>query len=388
LTLSFPLHGNTPNAPEEVRFCRFELPCGLPETGRYNLAESTVQSLRFGDLLDMADGGLNDLALDYGDPAGVPALRALLGQNCAVPAEAVVTFPGTMLGLFLLASEQCAGGGDALLVTPCFGPMRDALERAGASIRVCRLLFEEGYRADIARIAEGLRPETRLVCLADPQNPSGVRIPRPALQALLAEMAHRAPRAVLFLDETYREATHGGQAAPSAAPMDRRMVTAGSLSKAHGAPGLRIGWLTIVDPALRHRIVEAKATLIISGSVLDEMLATVLLRQSEAVLAGRRCALREALGAVVTWQGHEADRLDMVRPEAGALCCLRLSPHRVDQAGVARFWAALPREKLRLAPGPWFGETQRVFRLGFGHLPPDELEAALPALSRALDHAA
>ena len=83
-----------------------------------------------------------------------------------------------------------------------------------------------------------------------------------------------------------------------------------------------------------------------------------------------------------------AGPVELVRPDAGALCCLRLDPRRVAQAGVDRFWAALPRERLRLAPGPWFGEARRVFRLGFGHLPPDELAAALPALTRALDAAA
>lgn len=369
---------------EEGGFSKFQVARGLPEVGRYNLAESTVRSLRLAELLALAGDGLDDLALDYGDPAGTPALRMILGAHCHVPTEAVVTFPGTMLGLYLLASDVCAGGGDTVLVTPCFGPMRDALERAGAHIRITRLRFDEGYRADIDRIAASLRPETRLVCLADPQNPSGVRIPRAAIVALLNEMARRAPQAVLFLDETYREATHGVPPAPSAASLDQRLVTAGSLSKAHGAPGLRIGWLTLPDQALRERIVDAKASLIISGSVLDEALAAILLRRAEDVLPIRQEALRVALASVMQWHAGETERVDIVEPEAGALCCLRLS----GRLSETRFWSALPAEKLCLAPGPWFGEGMRVFRLGFGHLPQGELAAALPALSRALDYAA
>ena len=378
------LRAEAQTAPEKLGFARFELPRGLPDTGRFNLAESTGTSLRLRDLLAMAGDALNDLTLDYGDPAGAPALRAVLGANASVRAEVVVTFPGTMLGLYLLASDLCAGGGDALLVTPCFGPTRDALERAGAKIRIAPLRFADGYAVDIDRIAAALRPETRLVCLADPQNPSGVRIPRAAIEALLAAMTCRAPGATLFLDETYREATYGGPPAPSIAPLDPRVVTAGSLSKAHGVPGLRIGWLTIPDQAMRLRILDAKASLIISGSVLDEALAAILLRRAESILPARRLALRQALGAVLEWQRTEAHRVEIVRPDAGALCCLRLA------AGIneARFWAALPAEKLRLAPGTWFGESLRVFRLGFGHLPPADLAAALPALSRALDEAA
>jgi aspartate/methionine/tyrosine aminotransferase len=353
---------------------------------RYNLAESTVSSLRFDEILAL-DAGVRELTLDYGDPAGAPALREAIAVNCGVAPGDVMTVPGTMLGLFLVASLSCTGG-DAVLVTPCFGPMRDALERAGTPIRVARLRFEDGYQTDVARIAAALRPETRLVCLANPQNPSGVRVPREAIEALLEEMSRRAPRARLFLDETYREATHGGPPPPSAAGLDRRIITAGSLSKAHGAPGLRIGWLTVPDAALRERLVAAKESLIISGSTLDEALAAVLLRRPDHVLAVRRQALGIALQAVLRWQGAAAGLVQMIRPDAGALCCLRLHPRRVDRAGVGRFWAALPQEHLRLAPGPWFGEARRVFRLGFGHLPPAELEAALPALSRALDVAA
>ena len=355
----------------------------------FNLAESTVRSLRFGDLLTLArdDGGLDDLALDYGDPAGAPALRREIGANCRVSPDLILTFPGTMFGLYLLAAVTC-GGSEAVLVTPCFGPMRAALERAGLSIRIVRLRFEDGYRADVARIAAALRPETRLVCLADPQNPSGVRVPREAVVALLAEMTRRAPRALLFLDETYREATHGGAAPASAAGLDPRLISAGSLSKAHGAPGLRIGWLTVPDAVLRRRLIQAKEALVLSGSVLDEALAAVLLRQAETVLTERRRALGIGLETVLRWQAAVTGPVEIVRPDAGALCCLRLDLLRVDRAGVDRFWAALPRQRLRLAPGPWFGETLRVFRLGFGHLPAVELAAALPALTRALDAAA
>ncbi len=138
------------------------------------------------------------------------------------------------------------------------------------------------------------------------------------------------------------------------------------------------------DQALRERIVVAKASLIILGSVLDEALAAILLRRAEQVLPVRQQALRVALASVMEWHAHEAGRVDIVKPEAGALCCLRLGIRLSE----ARFWAATPAEKLCLAPGPWFGEGMHVFRLGFGHLPPGELAAALPALSRALDHAA
>lgn len=358
--------------------------CGQPS---FNLAESTVRSLRVGELLMLAreDGALNDLPLDYGDPAGAPALRREIGTKCGVPSDTVLTVPGTMFGLYLIAAVTCDEGGEAVVATPCFGLTRSALERAAVPIRTVRLRFEDDYEVDVARMSAAMRPETRIVCLADPQNPSGKRIPRETIMALLAAMARRAPRALLFLDETYREATHGGAPPASAAGLHPKLITTGSLSKAHGAPGLRIGWLTVPGAVLRHRLTLAKEALILSGSVLDEALAAVLLRQAETLLSERRQALGVALATVLHWQTTGTAPVEMVRPDAGALCCLRLDPRRVDVTGVKRFWEALPREQVLLAPGPWFGEARRVFRLGFGHVSPMELAAALAALSRALN---
>ena len=364
---------------------------GLPlGEARYDLAESTVQPLSARALLDIAAGtaALAGLGLGYGRAAGSPVLRQAVALACGVAAEEVVTVPGTMLGLATLASELCRPGDEALLLTPCYGPVQVALERAGARVRKCKLRFEEGYRPDAGRLSACLTRATRLVCIASPQNPSGVRVPAGTLRELLGAMAVRAPRALLVIDETYRAATYGdAPPLPSAAALDPRVVTAGSLSKAHGVPGLRIGWLTMPDPALRERVTAALRGMIISGSVLDEAIAAALLARQAEVLAPRRWQLAEALGVVEAWRAGEAGRLDWVRPEAGGLCCARLRPDRFGAAAVARFWAALPRYGLRLAPGTWFGEESRVFRLGFGHPPVADLPPALQLLSRAMDDA-
>jgi hypothetical protein len=202
-------------------------------------------------------------------------------------------------------------------------------------------------------------------------------------------MERQSPEAMLFIDETYREAAYGDDPeADSFAGLDPRIVTGASVSKALGAPGLRTGWLTVADADLRSRLTVAKMNTVISGSVLDETLAATLLRHREQVLLPRRRLLASALKELATWCEVERERIDWVRPDAGALCCLRLRADAFDEAAVSRFWSLLPRHDLQLASGTWFGESSRVFRLGFGHLPPERLGPALSALSSALDAAA
>jgi aspartate/methionine/tyrosine aminotransferase len=353
----------------------------------FNLAESTSQDLTFGELLDLPGlENIRALKLGYGKSAGAPALREAIAEVCGVPAEQIITTQGTALGLFLLAFEVCRPGDEAVLATPCFPPSRDCLLGAGVTVREVKLSFESGYRLDLDQIEASLSANTKLVSIASPQNPSGVQTSRTDIEQLLLLLERRAPQALLFIDETYREATYGDNVAiASFAALDPRIVTGASVSKALGAPGLRTGWLTVADADLRTRLSVAKMNTVISGSVLDETLAAALLRNREGVLAPRRRLLAGALGELAIWCEDEHERVEWVRPDAGALCCLRLRRDAFDDAAVSRFWSLLPRHDLQLASGTWFGETDRVFRLGFGYLPPARLGPALAALSSAMD---
>jgi aspartate/methionine/tyrosine aminotransferase len=316
-------------------------------------------------------------------------LRDAIADACKVPAEQVITTQGTALGLFLLAFEVCRPGDEAVLVTPCFPPSRACLHGAGVSVREVRLIFENDYELDLEELATSLSPKTKLVNLASPQNPSGIRTSRAMVEKLLALLERRAPQAILFIDETYREATYGNEAVPdSFAGLHPRIVTSASVSKALGAPGLRTGWLTVADADLRSRLVVAKMNTVISGSVLDEALAAALLRHRYSVLATRRQILAEGLAQIAGWCEAEHSRIEWVRPDAGALCCLRLRADWFSTAAVSRFWDLLPRHDLQLASGAWFGESDRVFRLGFGYLPTAGLRSALAAVSTVLDAAA
>ncbi|MGJ7530368.1 pyridoxal phosphate-dependent aminotransferase [Variovorax sp. GB1P17] len=381
---------DSPDAPQwRGRFPYNEIISLLDVNRPFNLAESTSQDLTLGELLDFPGlENIRDLKLGYGTSAGSLALRQEIAKACKVPAEYVLTTQGTALGLFLLAFEVCRAGDEAVLATPCFPPSRDGLIGAGATVREVKLSFENGYRLDLAQIEARLTPKTKLVSIASPQNPSGVRTSRADVEQLLELMGRLSPGALLFVDETYREASYGDeQMVESFASLDPRIVTGASVSKALGAPGLRTGWLTVADADLRARLTVAKMNTVISGSVLDETLAAALLRNRERVLESRRHLLANALHALSDWCRAERGRIEWIKPDAGALCCLRLRADVFDDAAVSRFWALLPAHDLQLASGKWFGEADRVFRLGFGYLPAARLKPALAALSSSLDAA-
>ena len=84
------------------------------------------------------------------------------------------------------------------------------------------------------------------------------------------------------------------------------------------------------------------------------------------------------------WVESNKTYIEWVKPDGGALCCLRLKASAFDAEGVARFWSALPKAELQIGNGTWFGESPSILRLGFGYLPINLLPSALEVLSSVL----
>jgi aspartate/methionine/tyrosine aminotransferase len=182
----------------------------------------------------------------------------------------------------------------------------------------------------------------------------------------------------VLVDETYRDATYGdAPVPPSVAALSPRLVTCSSLSKAHGAPGLRVGWLTTTDAELYERLREAKFVSTIACASIDELLAVRVLRRRAEILAPRARRLGQALDELLSWARDQP--VEILRPDGGAMCCLRMPADRVTA-----FHSRLTELETRVAPGSWFGEHDRVFRLGFGHLAAHDFSAALDRLAGAL----
>ncbi|HTT00899.1 MAG TPA: pyridoxal phosphate-dependent aminotransferase [Steroidobacteraceae bacterium] len=357
---------------------------------RRDLGESTGPDLRLSSLLDEADAAsLAELPLGYGTPEGDRELRRLIAEMHGVAAEEVVITVGGMHALFLLALILCDGGAEAVTTAPLFPLARSALEVAGAQVRVLPLSFDRGYRPPLEQLRARLSTHTKLVSVASPQNPSGVRLSPAELGEILRLMRERSPEACLLVDETYREAVYGEDAVPpSAVGLDPSVISISSLSKCHGAPGLRIGWAVVRGRELREQLVMGKFNTVISCSSLDEALAVRLLERRQQVIGERRVQLAAGLAAVERWVAQHAQLIEWVRPDAGAICCVRLRSGAFDAAGVRRFYAALAAEDARVADGRWFGDDSRIFRLGFGRLTAAELEGALLSVGRSLQHAA
>ena len=160
----------------------------------------------------------------------------------------MIVTAGAAAALFAVSTSLLGPGDHALIASPNYATNLETPRAIGAEVESLELRFEDGWRLDLDRLAAQLRPETKLVSLTYPHNPTGAMISEADL-ARVVEMIDAHPGAHLLVDETYRELSRGEQL-PVAAGLSPRAISVSSMSKAYGLPGLRIGWLACRDPEL------------------------------------------------------------------------------------------------------------------------------------------
>lgn len=356
----------------------------------FDLGRSTSNNLSFGEVLDeRLIEELRRSSIGYGTTEGDEALRAEIAGGVGIQPGQVLTTGGAVAALHLAVFCLCDYGDEVVTVVPGFPATFDIIQALGAVKKPLPLHFDDSYRLDLERLSTLLSERTKLVLLASPHNPSGVVVNPDLTMSILDVVCDRAPNAYLLMDETFREAAYGDNPpTPSAASASQRILTVSSLSKAHGAPGLRLGWITCCDPELLAHLKVGKGKTAISCSVLDERMGAHIMANRGELLRDRNERLGAALAMVDDWIARNASRVEWVRPDAGGLCCVRLKHTAYDDARVETFYRMATERQINLATGDRFLDVRRIFRLGFGALPIATFERALEALEDTLRSAA
>jgi aspartate/methionine/tyrosine aminotransferase len=346
------------------------------DTIRYNLSESSVADRRLGEL----NLKLDDILLCYGDHRGAPDLRALVAKTGeGLAADDVLITAGAAGALFIISTSMLKAGDHIVVVRPNYATNIETPRAIGCDLSFIDLRFEDGFRLDLGKIEEAIRPGTKYVSVTYPHNPTGVMISPDELRALIDLVERRGIR--LLVDESYREMTSGPML-PLAAGLSDRVISVSSLSKTYGIPGIRIGWLVTRDSALMETFLAAREQIGISGSMVDEYIAYVALSRREDWLAFNNARIASAFAIVKDWIASEP-LVEWVEPSGGCVCFPRIVPSaNVDVAG---FHERLYRKHdTYVGRGRWFEQDDRHFRIGYAWPNEDELRKGLAAISAAI----
>ena len=204
----------------------------------YNVAETCVESITVKELLQMAGmtpekmtADLMDKKLTYGWIEGSTKVRELIaGLYQKQSVENVVTTHGC-IGANMLVHETLVEPGDHVIsVIPTYQQHYSIPESFGANIETLRLKPENGFLPDLDELRAMVKPETKLICINNPNNPTGALMD----EAMLREICDIAKSvdAWLLCDEVYRGLTQEDEYSPSVADLYEKGISTGSMSKA------------------------------------------------------------------------------------------------------------------------------------------------------------
>jgi aspartate/methionine/tyrosine aminotransferase len=364
-----------------LKYRRMPIEIESPEEFGYgnidcNLAESSVTDALLPDLkID-----LGNLVLAYGDHLGKPELRELIASDGAnlQPNDVILTV-GAAAALFIVSTSLLEPGDHILVAQPNYATNIETPRTIGCEMDFLKLNFDDGFRVDVEALAERITPQTKLVSLTCPHNPTGSMITEAQLRRLIEIV--EAKNCYLLFDETYREMSFGG-ALPPAASLSEIAISVSSLSKTYGLPGIRMGWLICRDANLKQTFLAAKEQIFISTSVVDEEIAYHFLRDKAQHLARINAHIQTNFQVIKSWMAQQTD-MEWVEPRGGVVCFPRIKAD--SEVDVEKFYQVLNTlYKTFVGPGHWFESERRYMRVGYGWPSKDELERGLHNITQAL----
>lgn len=338
---------------------------------RYHMTASDAQSLTVRELLDLGSpadaAGFDAQWLGYTETFGAPALLSEIAATYDEMQSAnILCFAGAEEGIYIANHVLLSAGDHAIVVTPNY-QAAETVPLAICEVTGVPLEPETGWSLDIDRVAAAIRPNTRLMSINFPHNPTGRIIDRNTLDDLIALC--RKHGIWLFSDEVYRLlGPYPDRQLPQVADLYERGLSLNVMSKAYGLPGLRIGWIATTDREVLLRMERMKHYLSICNSAPSEYLAGVALRNRDTILARNNRLVRDNLALLDDFFADFPDLFEWSRPDGGCVAY----PRYIGPGDVENFAAELVAEAgVLLLPSSIYhsdlGSTPiDRFRIGFG----------------------
>ncbi|MBB5496401.1 pyridoxal phosphate-dependent aminotransferase [Paraburkholderia sp. MM5384-R2] len=253
-----------PNARDAVRALR---PSQIREVANAGFGVDDVLPFWFGEsdrvtpafIRDAASAALAAGATFYTHNLGIAPLRAALAgyvselHGATSPEHVAVTSAG--VNALMLAAQLVVGGGDRVVaVTPLWPNLVEIPKILGAHVETVALGYgERGWALDVGRLLTALTPDTKMLMINSPNNPTGWVMNRDDQRSVLEHC--RRHGIWIVADEVYERLYYPGDDATQAAGVrtapsfldlatrDERVICVNSFSKAWLMTGWRLGWI-------------------------------------------------------------------------------------------------------------------------------------------------
>ena len=359
----------------EVYFSKWEF------AAKHHLTASDAQSMSLAELLGYASDAdrerFQNLHLGYTETFGAkPLLDEIAKTYDTITGRDLLCFAGAEEGIYVAMQVLLEAGDHCIVITPNY-QAAETIPLSICAVTGVPLDESDNWSLDLDAIRAAIRPNTKLISINFPNNPTGA-IPSRAIFDGLVELC-RLRGIWLFSDEVYRLIERDPRRRiPQAADVYERGISLNVMSKAYGLPGLRIGWLACQDREFLVACERHKHYLSICNAGPSELLAEIALKAREPILKRNRAIVAHNLGLLDAFFADFPDLFDWREPDGSCVAFVRYN----GTDGVERFTERLVEESgvLLLPSSIYRSELGRVpedfFRLGFGRT---GMEAGLAA---------
>lgn len=292
-----------------------------------NLTESGVHPIRLDELLGDDSERLAALLateINYPHVNGNPALReriAALYDGAGI--DNVLVTVGAAEANNIILQTLLEPGDELATQTPTYKQVWGLAINAGHRVRPFHMRPDDGWALDIDALERQVNDHTRIIAICNPNNPTGYIMSEAEMDAVVA--AADRVGAWILADEVYRGAERVRETeTPSFYGRYDKVLAVGSMSKAYGLPGLRVGWVvapaaTVEDIWRRHEYTT------ITASMLSNILATHALSPDvrPRLLRRTRDYIRNGFPVLEEWMNRQEGMFSYTPPQASAVSFIR-----------------------------------------------------------------
>lgn len=286
------------------------------KSATYDIAGVSIDALTLQELFDLAGVSsekfyqeLLEKKLNYGWIEGSPEFKkAVSGLYQSVSENQILQTNGATGANMLVLYSLIEPEDHVISIYPTYQQLYDIPKSLGAEVDLWQVKEENDWLPDLDELRQLIRPNTKMICINNANNPTGAVMDDDYLRELVA--IAESCGAYILADEVYRPFTD--KKVSSIIDLYDKGISVNSLSKTFSLPGIRVGWVAACDEVTDILRDYRDYTMICAG-VFDDMVATLALEHKTAILARNRNIIRENLAILDQWIVTEP-KASYVRP--------------------------------------------------------------------------
>ncbi|WP_276916987.1 aminotransferase class I/II-fold pyridoxal phosphate-dependent enzyme [Aneurinibacillus aneurinilyticus] len=344
----------------EVYFNQYEF------TAPYLLTQSDCESMTIQDLMSFESGAeekLKNVWLGYTEVPGNPELRVEVAKLYSkINADDILIHVGAQEAIFNYMNVVLNPGDHIVCQFPVYQSLYEVAHSIGCEVSKWELKQgKNGWVVDIDELKNLIKPNTKLIAINTPNNPTGYVLSLDEMQAI-TEIA-RKDNIHVFCDEVYKGLEYDGNKLPWFSDMYENAVSLGVMSKAYGLSGLRIGWVSTQNKEIYDKMVRFKHYTSICSSAPSEFLTVIALRHGERILKRNLEIIKDNLAIADDFFMKYEHVFINNKPKSGPIAF-----HKINIAQpVANFCEKLVSEKgVLLLPASIYDYDDNYLRMGYG----------------------